>query len=117
MLALVGAMTAFAACSSTAATTDTCRAVEGARCRYTSCFASDGAFTSSPSEAACLEGASDACRGGTVAGIVPAAEVQSACIAAIDAAGQAGNCQPVRAPSTLAACSFLVVAGADAGHD
>jgi hypothetical protein len=117
MLALVGAVTAAAACSSTAATTDTCRAVESARCRYTACFASDGAFASTPSESACIAAATDACRGGTVAAIAPSTEAQSACIAAIDAAGQAGNCQGVRAPATLASCSFLVVAAADAGRD
>jgi hypothetical protein len=92
-------------------------AVESARCKHLDCFASDGAFASSPSEATCVEAANDACRGGTVAGIVPNADAQTACIASINSAATAGNCTAVRNPSTLADCSYLVAPGSDAGHD
>ncbi len=105
-------------CSSTAASADACNAVEGVRCRYLGCFSGDGAFTARASEGTCIAAAKDACLSGTVAGITPSADKQTACVEAIDAAGKLGNCEPVRTPSILAECSFLSAAAtADAGHD
>jgi hypothetical protein len=111
-LALVAAACALAgACSEPASTQATCERVERARCAFPACAASGPTF-GPPDD--CAAYAKSACEGGTAAGITPSPEAEAACVEAIRAAGAAGSCASVRAPSTLPACGFLVPAK-DAG--
>jgi hypothetical protein len=112
--ALALAVLATPSCSDDAASRATCEAVERARCAQPQCFAAGTAFGIAED---CASYAVDACRGGTVSGVVASAEQQRACTEAISAAGATSTCTAVRTPSSLPACAFLVPAGSDAGRD
>ncbi len=104
-----------AACSDPASTQGTCERVEAARCAFPSCAANGAAFGPSGD---CAAYAKSACEGGTAAGVAPSPEAEAACVTAIRAAGAAGSCASVRAPSTLPECGFLALprdAGAEGG--
>jgi hypothetical protein len=101
-----------AACSDAASSRATCERIERARCEFPACADRGPAFGPASD---CAAYATNACEGGTAAGITPSPADESACVDAIRAAGASGACASVRAPSTLPACRFLVTPDAGAG--
>jgi hypothetical protein len=111
-LLVVAACALGAACSDAATSYGTCERIERARCAFPACAERGDAFGPSSD---CAAYATNACEGGTTTGITPSPAEETACVEAIRAAGTAGACAAVRAPSTLPTCGFLVVR--DAGAD